>query len=558
MPTSPSLDEQAPDENTENQDVSTQPLGLAAGRRPFANVAVRCLARWLVTAAVVGAMAGILFHYASKPVMDSEGKRIFNTLITGLSIGLGLAITSSLDDMIRDLRWCLLARRHRSRRKVERILQADKITNLLQLALTSHRLTIHGAVTAWIILLLGAQIAVSALGLCYSLDAATDQALLVPGDLLVADMSTIQTYKLLPSTSAELDAQQYTAYSYGLISSGFNTAPLGSIPEPGSIFAPGDALIFLGTESASYVFRDTSAASAAASGTNPVAIITPRSVTASSVCRGAPVTQGGDGSDTQITIADPSDSSTSTTIILPLQVANGSADQTTYMINTTQSCGEGCVPITVFEASLTNPWYYTCNTTVSPVANALRPEHEISLGVRTMAAGGIALQGISSSWPANVTVVAQSQNFPAEVFFGLPTNGSVSAVALVLSEFAIGVVASTAEWNDPLVIKGGTAPARGDVLTIKHTGAVMAILIGAVVVQLVLEVGVAVWSYRVGVPPDDMVSQAQVLRQMTMVAGCVHEKKIGKAERSEPSWIYRATPLGSSGLYDLHFEKRCL
>lgn len=132
----------------------TEPLGLATKRRTIASSAMRCLSRWLLTVGVVCAMVAVLVSYVNKPVMDKKTKSMFNTLITGLSIALGLAITSSLDDLIRDLRWCLLAQRFRSRHKVERILQADKISHLLWLAFTSHRLTIHVAVSAWVILLL--------------------------------------------------------------------------------------------------------------------------------------------------------------------------------------------------------------------------------------------------------------------------------------------------------------------------------------------------------------------------------------------------------------------
>jgi len=132
----------------------TEPLGLATKRRTIASSTVRCLSRWLLTVAVICAMVAVLVSYVDQPVMDKKTKSMFNTLITGLSIALGLAITSSLDDMIQDLRWCLLAQRFRSRHKVERILQADKISHLFWLAFTSRRLTIHVAVTAWVILLL--------------------------------------------------------------------------------------------------------------------------------------------------------------------------------------------------------------------------------------------------------------------------------------------------------------------------------------------------------------------------------------------------------------------
>ncbi|KAH7034509.1 uncharacterized protein B0I36DRAFT_316463 [Microdochium trichocladiopsis] len=558
--------DEMPTDKTTRPDMALAPLGLATKRRTVLQATARCLSRWLVTLAVVASLVGVLYHYSEVPVMDKAAKKVFNTVVTGLSIALGLAITSSLDDIIRDLRWCLLAQRYRSRHKVERILQADKLTHLLGLAFTSHRLTIHVAVAAWVLLLLGSQIAVASLGLCYSVDTATGQALTVPGDILIADMSTVQTTKLLPSKSAELNAQQFTAHSYGLISSAYTLSSIDAIKAPGSIYAPGDAILFIGDSSSRYVFRETSAASVAADGTNALAIITSRSIDASTACRSARVTQGGDGRGSQLTIisTDPSDPS----VINLGQASNGGTDQTSYMINTTQTCGPGCVPITAFEASATDPWFYTCNTTVSTIANTTRREHEISDTVRVLAAGAIALQGVSTSSLANDSAVSQYQSFPAESFFGMPTNGSAASMSLLLSQFAIGTVAAIAEYNDPQVISGSTAPARGENLTVKHWDIIMAILIGAVAAQLVFEVGVAVWAFRVAVPPDDMVAQAQVLRQLTMAAGSVRGRRSGRAVKGEKSddedgdgasgalWMYRATPLGSSGLFDLHFDKR--
>lgn len=406
-------------------------------------------------------------------------------------------------------------------------------------------------------------------------------------------MSTIQTNRLIPSKSAELNAQQYTAHSYGLISSAYTISTVDNIPQPGSIYAPGDALVFLGNDStARYVFRDTSAASAAADGTNPLAVITDRYITASTTCRSARVTSGGDGVGANLTIGafSPSPSSSDpTTFTLPSQAANGGTDQTTYMINTTQSCGPGCLPITAFEASLTAPWLYLCNVTISPVSNAvLLPQHSISDTVRRLAAGAIALQGVStSSLTSNNSDAAsvQFQTFPAEAFFGLSNNGSVSAMGLLLSQYAAGTVAAIAEANDQYRItgEGQMAPARGEVLTIKHGGIIMAILIGAVAAQLVLEVGVAVWAHRVAVPPDDVVAQAQVLRPLSAATGYIrkdrragHRKNIvtssgssrgsaggesgaGGAEGEqvyEALWIYRVVPMGNSGLFDLHLERR--
>lgn len=67
------------------------------------------LSRWLLTAALVASIYGILWHYASRRAITAGTKRVFNALITGFSIGLGLNLASSLKHMAREIRWWVLS-----------------------------------------------------------------------------------------------------------------------------------------------------------------------------------------------------------------------------------------------------------------------------------------------------------------------------------------------------------------------------------------------------------------------------------------------------------------
>lgn len=62
-----------------------------------------------------------LWHYSSKKVMTSAKKRVFNAIVTGLSIALGLSISSGLKAMALELRWWILSRQRRSLREVKSI-----------------------------------------------------------------------------------------------------------------------------------------------------------------------------------------------------------------------------------------------------------------------------------------------------------------------------------------------------------------------------------------------------------------------------------------------------
>ncbi|KXJ87038.1 hypothetical protein Micbo1qcDRAFT_218241 [Microdochium bolleyi] len=556
-----------------------EPRGLAYPRRTILQSALRSMWRWVITLVVVASLTAVLLKYSTVAVMDKRSKAQFNTVITGLSIALSLALTHSFDDMLSDLRWCVLSRRPRPRVKVERLLRADSLIELMRFAFKSRRLTVHTVVAMWVVLVLGSQIAVASLGLCYSVDTATGESLSVPGDLLVADVSTIHTYKLVPSEQADLAALQYTAHSYGIISDAFPAGALNATPTPGNIYTAGSPLIFSGGTEGRYYFRETSALSVKQDGTNTLSITTDRWMGATTTCQAWRVVQGGEGNGTQITIAREPGLGGNLVINLPMPA--GGTNQTTYMVNSTETCGEGCVPVTAFEASDKDPWYYACNTTVSTVHNATRPEHETSLGMRRLAAGGIALQGVAaSSLVADGSV--QFQIFPAESSFGVPSAGNLTAMGLTLSQYAAGVVATTAEFNDQLVIRGGNSPARGEMLTIKHGGWITVILVGAVCGQLLLELFVAVWAYRVSVPPNHTFAHAQVIAPMMVRArdcagrhgagaGDVPDSRrrsgsslidsasrsststpAGDASGSEPLWIYRATPMGQPGMLDYH------
>ena len=92
--------------------------GLRIKKRPLVTTLFIPFCQWLITAITAGSIFAVLTVYSNKPAMSQVEKRVFNALITGLSICLGLAIATSLDDMIEDLRWWILSRKYRSMSEV--------------------------------------------------------------------------------------------------------------------------------------------------------------------------------------------------------------------------------------------------------------------------------------------------------------------------------------------------------------------------------------------------------------------------------------------------------
>lgn len=326
-------------------------------------------------------------------------------------------------------------------------------------------------------------------------------------------------------------------------------------PAPGTIFYPGDPFIFWDKPSYIYIFREISIASMAKDGIWATAVTTSRSVEATARCNSWRVMEGGDGRETIITVLGDQGPFN---VTLPLA---GGTDQTTYMTNTTKSCGYGCSEVTAFESAEDDAWYYRCNVTVGSIANATLPQHQISEDVCVLASSGIALQGYGVSTLAKSSDV-QYQSYPLETIFGSTANGSTIDMANLLARFTIGVVATTGEWNWPYIIKDTIAPQQGVQLTLEHQGMIILILAGLVLGQLVLEVIIAVWANRVVVPPRGDVAMAHVLRAMTIdqthpepASHFDLSRVSSKVRTSDSQWIYRVSPVSGKDVFDLGMEK---
>ncbi|EXA32031.1 hypothetical protein FOQG_15281 [Fusarium oxysporum f. sp. raphani 54005] len=121
---------------------------------------LRCLVTLLLSLAI---WKVLWFHSDEMMIVAKPPTRDFNVWITGLNIALGLAFANSLDKLAKDTRWWTLSRRHRSRRKVETILEAENIVAVLRMAFTSRRVTIHITALSWFLVLVASQIGLAVL-----------------------------------------------------------------------------------------------------------------------------------------------------------------------------------------------------------------------------------------------------------------------------------------------------------------------------------------------------------------------------------------------------------
>ncbi|KAK8121116.1 hypothetical protein PG999_005236 [Apiospora kogelbergensis] len=435
--------------------------GHGATRPSTWKVVAKILPRWMMIVVIAFIFYGVLLHYQGLAVMTNTQKRVFNGATTGLSIGFGIAVATSLDGMVGDLRWWILSRRFRSRHKVENILQADSMMSLLKLAWRTRRKSIHIAVLLW-------------------------------GLVLLAGNIVNET-----SASDNIEAQQFMVNNYGIISTAFMPGDnFSTIPDQKTIVRPGDTPMYCEGSVCRYVFKELSIDPAKQDDESIISVSTKRTIDATTKCNAWPVVAGGDGNGKSISVAMPQGT---TNVSIPLRIG---VNATMYICDTSQSCGEGCAIVQAFEASSRSPWYYQCNVTVGPVANAAMPQHQASTSLRALVAGSIALQGYgASSLVSADDALIQFQTYPSESLFGSAVNGTSDKLANIISRFSIGAMAAFAD-NNKFIKVPGDAPRRGIELDITHPAIILFILLLIIGMTLTLEVFMAVWANRVVVPPD--------------------------------------------------------
>ncbi|CEI60309.1 hypothetical protein FVEN_g6470 [Fusarium venenatum] len=511
--------------------------GLPARRRSKVKLWLGLTGKWCITIIFIIVVYIILIAYALHDVMSEIQKKYFNALITGFLIALGLSTMSQLTHAVQDLRWWILSKRPRSRQKVKAILQVHSMSQVLVLAFKSSRWTIHVGVATWVALFLATQIGYASLGLCYSVEKTEDQALMIPGNVSIANLTTISTSSIV-NASGSTEAEEYAANSYGIISLALNEGEFYDIPWPGTLFFADNKFLFC-EGNCSYVFRETNTLTLDNPVKAPVAAFTDRRVNITTQCTAFKVRQGGNGTGESIIVGE---GSREANITLPRKEVVG---EKIYMTSASHNCGKDCSIVWVFEPSTTNSWFYDCTVQMSTVENAKRSEHEVGPRLARLATSAIALGGRDG---ANDT---RSNSYPAASIFGAPLNGSTEAMEYLLSRFATGVLASVIESNTDIVL-AGQMPTVGQKLNVSHWGIITLILWITAFLQLLVAVVATKVAERVVVPEGDSLSEAKVLRNM--IEEDILDEETKDSGKGKSLWIYRSRHLGD-GTYDLYMEE---
>ncbi len=91
------------------------------------------IGEFIYTLLICLAYFGILYAYSKKEVINVRQRRIFNSLITGVSLLLGVNLAGSLRSYAKLLRWRMLAVCYRPLETFDLVMGCDSLMNVLKL-----------------------------------------------------------------------------------------------------------------------------------------------------------------------------------------------------------------------------------------------------------------------------------------------------------------------------------------------------------------------------------------------------------------------------------------
>jgi hypothetical protein len=145
-----------------------------------------------MTVALSAALFGVLHGYSHIDTgLTTNSKRVYNALVTGFSLSLGLNIASSLTSYAQMMRWRFLASNYRTLQDFELVMNCDsqsKVFRLLWAGRTRGRWypnKVQILSFTWLALNIGIQVFLALLGLTYSIDISDEWVIVNYGQSLL-------------------------------------------------------------------------------------------------------------------------------------------------------------------------------------------------------------------------------------------------------------------------------------------------------------------------------------------------------------------------------------
>ncbi|KAL8923166.1 MAG: hypothetical protein Q9208_004729 [Pyrenodesmia sp. 3 TL-2023] len=468
--------------------------------------------RWLGTVVFSVLFVSVLWIYESKGSFTRNDKNVFNVIVTGLSVGLGINFFEAFKESAKALRWRILADESHNVREVDLVLAIESLW----------KITLN----------ITAQISVALITLTFNVvdgksfnDTYTESGI-VNASYLACYEGGVYPYTCPQGTSTA----HSRAHLYG---ENLKTTcgPYKSIDDV--VKSKHDHTYYCSQKATcpefAYRFKEYNPRDIGA--TYP--LFTNRTITASAgEClvylvknrrrvpdverkgRGSKFTYGNDTFTGEIQIPGSSLGWSGTTYIYKGIQA---PEYTEYR------CGPRCMWLWAFKnprqsKELNNrepPTFYKCPITISQVSNAWNDSQMIPNEVARIAAVSIALQG---RWSGHV----DNRNYNQYQYYPYGTawevhGQSTSQVGANMARFAIGSIAEMAAANSRIQVQG-SVPHLGSHLEI-HWGYVLALFMGIITTHLVLFLSAIMAIRKVAIKDDSFLAIARLLRPLVNVLG---------------------------------------
>ena len=475
---------------------------------------------FLITLILCLAIFGLLWGYHSRSTLSVTQKRVFNALVTGLSVALGINLSSSLKSYAKMMRWRLLATGYRPLSQFELIMGCDQQLNVLKLLFTARggRYPFIPTKTQlfcllWIAVNLAATILVACIGLTYSLDQSTTTVLTISGGITsVAVLSPIASTSE-NSTHSTYYTQLTAANQFGIGGQAFGVEPsldhedavgLNWIYEDPDPNVYGHYLYWFVDENSESNDLDE-------------ADISDRSVDATATCRAFPVIEGGYGNLSYIIYNDNGRH------VRENIDSQGQAGAMTYISETKSKCGARCTQVKAFQAIyegddgdddsldyVDTSQFFLCNNTVGLVQNVPDTDsssYEIPDLQAKILAGAI-------GWTGNPIEndTQEYQLYPRGSPQSPDSSAVVEGIEDIIAAFSMQAVADM-DSEGPRQDVTGDEPIYADYLHILHdwkeAGPLLAVIPA---LHFLTMMAVIIWANKAIIKDDSCLATAKLLR----------------------------------------------
>jgi len=341
-------------------------------------VFVNGILQWLVTVGIVLCQFAALYGFSQPHTLSRGEKYTFNAITTLLSLCLGMAIVTALRSYAKLLSWRFLASGYRDLQDFELIMNCDsqsKVLKLLVSGRTPGRFWVNKTQLLCLVsitLVIGLQIAIGLLGLCYDIDT-SNYLKLTLGTVSLADLSNVYQDPAFNVTG--IGDQTGASNYYGLVgqSYGISYTRVGEGNSGLETIYTADNITFF------YQYIEQSVLKHSATTTPSIATST-RYVTADANCVQLEIMSGGyvtaESSQSFLDYRDEYG------IEQSIFVDGNTVATSTYMSNSSSNCGNRCTSILILDTGRMpaenavesdgvqiKPQLFACNSTVSEVKN---------------------------------------------------------------------------------------------------------------------------------------------------------------------------------------------